>query len=68
MQFCHVLSGWEGSAADATILEDAQQSDLSIPPGNYYLADAGFATCDALLVPYQGVRYHLKEWGKSHGQ
>jgi hypothetical protein len=30
-----------------------------------YLADAGFPLCDGLLVPYRGVRYHLKEWGRA---
>lgn len=66
MRFCHVLSGWEGSAADGTVFEDARAHDLVIPPGKQYLADAGFAICDALLVPYRGVRYHLREWGKAN--
>ncbi|KAF9219218.1 hypothetical protein BS17DRAFT_657166, partial [Gyrodon lividus] len=26
------------------------------------IADADFGTCDALLVPYHSVCYHLKEW------
>ena len=62
MRVCYVLSGWEGSAADGTVYDDARQKDLPIPTGKYYLADAGFAGCDSLLVPYRGVRYHLKEW------
>ena len=33
-----------------------------IPEGKYYLADAGFGSCDALLVAYHGVHYHLREW------
>jgi hypothetical protein len=37
--------------------------DFLIPAGRYYLADAGFALCNTLLVPYQGVWYHLAEWG-----
>lgn len=37
--------------------------DFMIPNGKYYLADAGFALCDTLLVPYRNVRYHLQEWG-----
>ena len=37
----------------------------SIPEGKYYLADAGYPLCDALLVPFQGVCYHLREWEKS---
>lgn len=63
MSFTYVLSGWEGSAADSTILEDARSKDLRVPPGKYYLGDAGFPSSDAVLVPYRGVRYHLREWG-----
>ncbi len=58
--FQHVLSGWEGSVADATLFADARQHCLPIPEGEMYLGDAGFPTCDALLVPYRGVHYHLK--------
>ena len=64
-RFQYVLSGWEGSAADSTLFHDAWTSDLSIPEGKYYLADAGFGACDALLIPYRGVRYHLAEWGRA---
>jgi len=52
LQFCYVLSGWEGSAADSCIFKDACRSDFAIMPGTYYLGDAGFPLCDALLVPY----------------
>jgi len=46
---------------DATIFTRAWQVDLDVVLGRYYLADAGFSTCDALLVPYQKVCYHLAE-------
>ena len=62
LPFCYILSGWEGSAGDSSIFDDAWRSTLHIPKGKYLLGDAGFPSCDALLVPYQGVRYHLKEW------
>jgi hypothetical protein len=62
--FTYALTGWEGSAADARVYDDAINSDLVIPDGWYYLADAGFPHCDQLLVPYRGVRYHLAEWGR----
>jgi len=65
MRICFVLSGWEGSASDGTIFDDARTHGLSIPPNKFYLADAGFALSDALLVPYRGVRYHLREWEAS---
>ena len=60
--FVYTLTGWDGSTADATLWNDAHTSDLLMPQGKYLLADAGFGTSDALLVPYRGVRYHLKEW------
>lgn len=65
MRFTYVLSGWEGSAADGRVFADARTKDFAISPGTYYLADAGYPACDALLVPYRGVRYHLKEWGRA---
>jgi len=40
--------------------------DLTIPEGKYYIADAGFGICNALLVPYRGICYHLAEWGQAH--
>lgn len=60
--FCYLLSRWEGSAADSRVFDNARQTDFPILPGKYYLADAGFPLCNALLVPYRGVKYHLKEW------
>jgi DDE superfamily endonuclease len=60
--FTYFLSRWEGSTADATLFNDAQQMDFEIPLGKYYIADASFPSCDKLLIPYQGVRYHLSEW------
>ena len=62
-QFQYILSGWDGCSSDATIFNDAHQSNLVIPPGKFYLADAGFRMRDALFIPYQKVKYHLAEWG-----
>lgn len=31
-------------------------------PGKYYLADAGYYNSEFMLVPYERVRYHLREW------
>lgn len=66
MQFCYICSGWEGSAADGRIWEECRHRDFAIPDGRYYLGDAGFPLCDALLIPYRGVRYHLKEWERGN--
>jgi hypothetical protein len=65
MRFLYFLSGWEGSAADATMYATSRLTDLTVPANKYYLADAGFGICDALLVPYRSIRYHLAEWGRA---
>ena len=65
MHFCYILSGWEGSASDGGVFHDARLHDLVIPAGKYYLADAGYPICDALMVPFHGVWYHLWEWESS---
>ena len=61
MLFTFCLTGWEGSATDARIFEDAQQHGFGPPPRKYFLADAGYPLCHQLLTPYRGVRYHLWE-------
>lgn len=66
MQFLYFLSGWEGSAADATMYAHSHLVDLTIPEGKFYLVDAEFGICDSLLVPYRGVRYYLAEWGRAN--
>lgn len=63
MLFTYILTGWEGSAADARVWADALAKGFSVPAGFYYLADAGYPHCPELLVPFRGVRYHLQEWG-----
>ena len=55
MQFIHTHSGWEGSVADAWMFHNSHFTNLSIPDGKYFLADAGFPTCSTLLVPYCGT-------------
>ncbi|KAL0307700.1 UNVERIFIED_CONTAM: hypothetical protein Sangu_3014300 [Sesamum angustifolium] len=66
MQFIFVLSGWEGSAADSRVLRDAihRPNGLTVPTGNYYLCDNGYANADGFLTPYRGVRYHLRAHAK----
>ena len=63
IQFVYTLTGWEGSAADAQVYDDAHSRDLHIPNGKYYLADAGLPACQQLIILYCGVWYHLAEWG-----
>src|ERR1700722_15376208 len=65
LKFVYSLTGWEGAATDARVYEDARSSDLYIPDGKYYLADAGYPMDDQLLIPYRCVCYHLAEWGRA---
>jgi hypothetical protein len=65
LHFLYFVAGWDGSTADATMFVDSRVTDLPVPDGRYYLADAGFGSCSALILPYSGVRYHLKEWERA---
>jgi hypothetical protein len=65
MQFLYLLTGWEGSVNDSFLYSDAHINDLCVPPGYFYLGDAGFPLCDCVLIPYRGVHYHLQEWGRA---
>ena len=60
----YLFAGMEGSAHDSCVLSEAQEKDaFAVPAGCYFLADAGYSTqSDMVLVPYSGVRYHLKEF------
>jgi hypothetical protein len=62
MEFVYILAGWEGSAHDVRVLQDAQYSrGFNTPKGKYWLGDAGYSNSEFVLSPYRGVRYHLKE-------
>lgn len=62
MEFVYILAGWEGSAHDVRVLQDAQIAHSFITPkGKYWLGDAGYSNSEFVLAPYRGVRYHLKE-------
>lgn len=37
--FVHVSSGWEGSASDARVLQDALENNFYVPEGKFYLVD-----------------------------
>ena len=64
-RFCYIFPGWEGSANDQKVFNDAISKDLNIPEGTYLLADAGYASQARLLTPFRGTRYHLQEWSTS---
>ncbi|KAM3304151.1 hypothetical protein P3S67_015183 [Capsicum chacoense] len=64
LKFTYVLAGWEGSAYDSCILNDALERShgLQIPQDKYYLVDAGYELCKGFIPPYRGIRYHLQEY------
>ncbi|PLW38258.1 hypothetical protein PCANC_14896 [Puccinia coronata f. sp. avenae] len=61
MKLTYMLVGWEGSSHDARVLQDARSKDFKINSGHFYVADAGYALEQNILVPYQETRYHLQE-------
>jgi hypothetical protein len=65
LNFTYALTGWEGSATDARVYEDACSFNFHTPPEKYFLDDAGYPLRPGLLVPYRNVRYHLAEWGRA---
>jgi hypothetical protein len=66
--FIYSLCSWDGLVADGTLWNNARAHDFVLLPGKYLLMDAGFGTCNALLVPYCGVCYHLNEWHQANQQ
>ncbi|KNE98773.1 hypothetical protein PSTG_07960 [Puccinia striiformis f. sp. tritici PST-78] len=60
-EFVYVLAGWEGSAHDTRVFNDATSKGLKIAKKKYFLADAGYGLRHGLMTPFQGTRYHLKE-------
>ena len=56
------------STSDAWIFGDACLHNLDIPNSKYQLGDLRFPSKPSILVPYQGVWYHLTEWGRTDVQ
>ena len=62
LRYCYILPGWEGFVHDSRVLVDAVQNQgFVVPEEKYSLADAGCSNSDYVIIPYRGVRYHLKE-------
>lgn len=55
MSFLYVLAGWEGSAVDMRVLQDAMNKGFSIPRGKYYLCDTGYINAGPTMCPYPDV-------------
>ncbi|KAL5699529.1 hypothetical protein ACHQM5_030415 [Ranunculus cassubicifolius] len=61
LKFTYVLAGWEGTAHDQKVLDDAlvRSNPFVVPRGKYYLVDAGYTNQPGFLAPYRGISYHL---------
>ncbi|KAH9153227.1 hypothetical protein LEN26_003585 [Aphanomyces euteiches] len=64
LQFTYVLTGWEGSANDARVYQDALTKGFRLSPNLYDLMDDSYALTTKCLTPYRATRYHLKEFGQ----
>ncbi|KAF3681648.1 putative ripening-related protein 6-like [Capsicum annuum] len=58
LKFTYVLAGWEGSAHDSRILNDA----LKRPHGFQIPQDARYELRKGFIPPYHGIRYHLQKY------
>jgi hypothetical protein len=63
LKFTYVLAGWEGSAHDASILNDSlnRPDGIQLPEGKFYFGDAGYA-CRQEISPFRKTWYHLNEF------
>ncbi|CAI9269664.1 unnamed protein product [Lactuca saligna] len=72
MCFTFVWAGWEGTAHDTRIFNEAlQRPDLNFPyptGDKYYVVDAGYPNTRGYLAPYKGtnIRYHLPDFRRGH--
>jgi hypothetical protein len=62
LRFYYLLCGWEGSAGDARVMDDARSRSLKVPDGKYYLGDAAFSGSDVCITPYPKTAYHVQEY------
>ncbi|KAK6161036.1 hypothetical protein DH2020_004417 [Rehmannia glutinosa] len=66
MRFTFIWAGWEGTAHDSRILNEAihrQSLKFPMPPrGKYYVVDAGYPNMSGFLAPYKGTRYHSNQF------
>ncbi|KAG8373787.1 hypothetical protein BUALT_Bualt11G0061400 [Buddleja alternifolia] len=60
MNFVYMFPGWEGSAADGTVLRDAvsRANGLKVPTGQYYLCDNGYMNSE-VSGSVQGCEPHI---------
>ncbi|KAM0822841.1 hypothetical protein ACQ4PT_071256 [Festuca glaucescens] len=61
----------DGTHVRASVTKDVEHSfrererGLQVPPGKFYLVDAGYGAKPGFLPPFRQTRYHLNEWGSN---
>ncbi|XP_054780804.1 uncharacterized protein LOC129288314 [Prosopis cineraria] len=69
MCFTFVIAGWEGTAHDARVFDNAISTPSMHfphpPPGKYYLVDSGYPTLNGYLGPYRCECYHLPDFRRN---
>lgn len=49
-----------------TPFHNALLKGLNVPLKRYYLADTGYSNNAYTLIPFRGIRYHLKDFDGDH--
>lgn len=62
LTFAYALYGWEGSAHDSRVVDDAKVKGLPLIPEKYYLGDGGYGLKKHILTPYRGERINVIEF------
>ncbi|CAI9269987.1 unnamed protein product [Lactuca saligna] len=68
MCFTFALAGWEGTAHDTRIINEARRRrEVKFPlpsDGKYYLVDAGYPNTKGYIAPHNGsnIRYHIPDF------
>ena len=62
LTFAYALYGWEGSAHDSRVADDAKTKGLPMIPDKYYLGDGGYGLKKHILTPYRGERCNIIEF------
>ena len=53
IEFIYILAGWEGSAHDVRVLQNAQMSyRFNTLKGKYWLSDTGYSNSEFVLTLY----------------
>ncbi|XP_021978756.1 uncharacterized protein LOC110874326 [Helianthus annuus] len=71
MCFTFVWAGWEGTAHDTRIFNEALETpELQFPHptgDKYYVVDVGYPNTRGYLAPYKGtnIRYHIPDFRRA---